>query len=192
MPSVSLNRWRTLRFASLEQVEIGHTAVGGSGRGARYARQQLNRSYCVLLAAEFQGFCRDLHTEALQAVVAHLPAAFQVIVADEFARGRQLDRGNAGPSNLGTDFNRLGFECWKKFDVIEPRGPRLRRMMEELNTWRNAVAHSDYDPDKLGGTINLTIARVRRWRRVLNRVARVLDRVVADHIQLTTGVRPWT
>lgn len=192
MPSVSLSRWRVLRAASLEQVEIGHTAIGGTGRGARYARQQLNRSYCVLLAAEFQGFCRDLHDEAITAMVSPLPQPYQVIVFREFARGRQLDRGNANPSNLGTDFTRLGFECWQEFDVIEPRGPRLRRLMEEMNAWRNAVAHSDYDPAKLGGTITLTIARVRRWRRACNRVARVLDRVVADHIQQTAGIRPWT
>lgn len=191
MPSVSIHRWRTLRAASLNRVEAAHTTVGGSGAGARFAREQLNRSYCVLLAAEFQGFCRDLHDEATTALVAHLPLSFRVIIAREFARGRQLDRGNASPSTLGNDFTRLGFECWQKFDAAEPRGPRLRRLMEELNAWRNAVAHSDYDPARLGGTLTLTIARVRRWRRALNRVARVLDRVVADHIQQTTGVRPW-
>ena len=191
MPSVSLNRWRTLRADRLEQVEVGHTAVGGTGRGARYAREQLNRSYCVLLAAEFQGFCRDLHDEAVVAMVAHLPPSFRVIVAREFARGRQLDRGNASPSTLGSDFTRLGFECWQEFDTAEPRGPTLRRRLEEMNVWRNAIAHSDFDPRRLGGRMLLTIARVRRWRRALNRVARVLDRVVADHIQQTTGVRPW-
>lgn len=191
MPSVSLNRWRTLRADRLEQVEVGHTAVGGTGRGARYAREQLNRSYCVLLAAEFQGFCRDLHDEAVAALVSPLPRAFQVIVRAELVRNRQLDRGNANPSTLGGDFGRLGFEVWPTFDLAHPGGPLLRRLLDELNAWRNAVAHSDYDPNRLGGRIVLTIDRVRRWRRVCNRVAKVLDRIVGDHIQQTTGVRPW-
>jgi hypothetical protein len=191
MPSVSLNRWRTLRATSLEQVELGHTAIGGTGRGARYARQQLNRSYCVLLAAEFQGFCRELHDEAVDALVFHLTPSFRLIVRTELVRSRQVDRGNANPSNLGGDFNRLGFQLWPDFDVAEPRGPLLRRLLEELNAWRNAVPHSDYDPARLGGTITLTIARVRRWRRACHRVARVIDRVTADHIGRTTGIRPW-
>jgi hypothetical protein len=191
MPSISYGRWRSMRAALLDQVEVAHTAVGGAGRGARYARQQLNHSYCVLLAAEFQGFSRELHTEAVTAMVPHLPLNFRTIVEKEFVRNRQLDRGNATSATLGSDFGRLGVELWNTFDVMEPHGPRLRRHLEDLNTWRNAIAHSDYDPSRLNGKILLTIAQVRRWRRACHRVARTLDRLVAIHIHVVTGVRPW-
>jgi hypothetical protein len=192
MPSIAYQRWTSLRTARLGQVELAHTAVGGSAPGARAARRQLNHSYCVLLAAEFQGFCRELHTEAAAALVAVVPPALRLIVDQEFAWSRQLDRGNANPNTLGIDFGRFGLDLWARVDSLEPRGKLLRRRLEELNAWRNAVAHSDYDPARLGGRINLSIAQVRRWRAACTRCARLLDRVVADHIASLIGARPWT
>lgn len=191
MPSVALRRWSSVRAAALDEVEAAHTAVGGTGPGRRHATRQLNHAYAVLLAAEFQGYCRELHTEAVEHFAAPLPVHQRVIVIDEFTWSRQLDRGNANPSALGSDFGRLGLEFWASVDRADPDGPAFRLWLEELNAWRNAIVHADYDPTRLGGTIILRLAQVRRWRSNCRRLVRVFDQVVADHLHQTTGSRPW-
>jgi hypothetical protein len=63
MPSTSYTEWRTSRAKALDAITSGHAAVSGTGRGRRFNTQQFNQAYAVLLAAQFQGFCRDLHEE---------------------------------------------------------------------------------------------------------------------------------
>lgn len=188
--SRSYRLWSTRRAATLDELEAAHAAVGGTGPGRRVATQQLNYAYAVLLAAEFQGYCRDLHTEAAEAFVAGLPVGHQQIVVDVLTGGRRLDRGNANPSTIGADFGRLGFDLWSATDAVAD-GRALRRRLDELNAWRNAVAHADYDPARLGGTIRLPLVRVRRWRVNCRRLARLLDVAVGREMLRATGVRPW-
>ncbi|MBA4062715.1 MAG: hypothetical protein C0501_03235 [Isosphaera sp.] len=191
MPSNSYTRWRTECRANLDRVEAAHAAVHGTGRGRREATRQINHGYTVLLAAEFQGYCRDLHAEAAEVFAADLPVAQRDIVAAALVLNRQLGRGNANPSTLGSDFGRLGLKWWSEVDRVETEGPALRRSLDDLNAWRNAIAHSDFDPDDLGGTIRLMLARVRGWRRTCDRLARAFDVVLADHLERLTGRRPW-
>ncbi len=181
-----------MRAQSLGRVELAHRAITTTARGHQDATRQLNQAYALLLAAEFQGFSRELHTEAVGHLVAVVPPSMQQIVRGEFAWSRGLDRGNANPMTLGTDFRRLGLDLWKTVDAVDARGPALRRRLDELNAWRNAIAHSDFDAAKLGGRITLAVAVVRRWRRACQLLAATLDRVVADHIRDVTGNRPWT
>ena len=192
MPSVAHQNWFSTRAARLDEVEQAHTAVRGSGSSRKYATQQLNHAYTVLLAAEFQGVCRELHSEAVVALLAAMPTAVQKIVAEEFTWNRQLDRANATPSALGSDFGRLGIELWSRVDALDANGPALRRVLDELLAWRNAIAHHDFQTPRLGGKMNLPIRRVRRWRKACSRVVRVLDRLLRDHVHLLTGHRPWT
>ena len=74
MPSVSLQTWKTVRQAALDELEAAHTSVGGTRRGRRYATQQINQAYAVLLSSQFQGFCRDLHSECADYLVQTVPA----------------------------------------------------------------------------------------------------------------------
>lgn len=151
----------------------------------------MNHSYCVLLAAEFQGYCRELHNESIFTLRAAVPPLMAQTVADEFRLNRQLDRANPTPSVLAADFGRFGFDLWPAVDAIDPRGKLLRRLLEELNLWRNAIAHSDFNPARLGGRITVPVRRVRRWRAACHRLARRLDAVVGNRLRLLTGVRPW-
>src|SRR5215213_7373676 len=102
MPSVSYRHWVTVRAARLAAVERAHTTIHGTGPGRREATRLLNHAYAVLLAAEFQGYCRELHTEAVGHFTAALPPAQGDIVASLFTARRQLDRGNASPATLGS------------------------------------------------------------------------------------------
>src|SRR5437764_11516805 len=109
MPSISHDKWSTTRAGALDEIEQAHAAVGGTGPGRRYATQQINRAYAVLLASQFQGFCSELHSESIDHLLIVLapPPALELLMRAEFTRGRHLDRGNAQPGSLGADFNRL-------------------------------------------------------------------------------------
>src|SRR5580658_10831242 len=104
MPSLSLQKWFAERVAALADIESAHRAVRGSGPGARAATQQVNQAYAVLLSSQFQAFCRDLHSEAVDCICRTLsPTALQTVVHLRLIEGRKLDQGNPNPGNLGAD-----------------------------------------------------------------------------------------
>ncbi len=67
---------RRARTRSIE-LENAHAIVGGTERGRRYATQQINYSCATLLSSHFQGFCRDLHSECIDRIVAAISAQFK-------------------------------------------------------------------------------------------------------------------
>src|SRR5438105_5495917 len=102
MPSISLNRWENERRTALDQIEAAHAAVGGTGPGRRYATQQINQAYAVLLSSQFQRFCRDLHTEAADYLVSTItPPRLQSTLREALTHGRKLEIGNPNPGNIG-------------------------------------------------------------------------------------------
>jgi len=147
----------------------------------------------MLLASQFQGFCRDLHAEGVEHLIAVLaPApALLILVRAEFTRGRQLDRGNAQPSSLGADFGRLGLNFWDELETHDPASVGWRNELDMLNEWRNAIAHQDFTSAKLVGIMNLRLAQVGHWRGACRRLARAMDVVMRQHLQTFTGVSPW-
>ena len=119
---------------SLDEIENAHVMVGGTERGRRYATRQINYAYAVLLSSQFQGFCRDLHTECADfAVQSVSPAALQSLLFDVLVRDRLLDRGNPNPGNIGADFGRLGIRFWNDVYVIDARNQSRRALLDELN-----------------------------------------------------------
>ena len=193
MRSTSYQNWVTARADALDEIKQAHVAMGGAARGRRYATQQINRAYAVLLASQFQGFCRDLHSECADHLVSAIapPPALRSLVLTELTRGRQLDRGNAQPASLGADFGRLGVDFWKEVDRHDPRNKARRTCLDALNDWRNAIAHQNFDPAKLGGTTTLRLAQVKQWRTACRRLAQSIDEVLRTHLQALTGAAPW-
>src|SRR5207244_5983636 len=127
-----------------------------------FATQQINRAYAVLLASQFQGFCRDLHSESVDHIMDALAptASMRMIIKSELTRGRKLDSGNAQPGNLGEDFKRLGIDLWDEVYKPDPVNKARNQMLENLNKWRNAIVHQKLDPSKLGGTTVLRLNEV--------------------------------
>lgn len=162
MTSLSLQNWATARSAALDEIENAHSRVGGTARGRRYATQQINHAYAMLLSSQFQGFCRDLHSECVGSLAgAVAPSLLQGIPKVEFVQNRKLDTGNPNPGNIGSDFNRLGLNLWNRVTAHDARNTDRRVRLERLNAWRNAIAHQDFDPAKLGGTVTLRLETVR-------------------------------
>jgi hypothetical protein len=175
----------------LDQMENAHASVGGTGPGRRYATDQINQSYAILIASQFQGFCRDLHSESVARLVDALePPGMRPIVMAEFTRERELDRGNANPGTLGKDFGRSGIEFWSEVKALNPRNLARNHALSRLNAWRNAIVHQDFDSVKQGGT-KFGLADVRKWRVACEHLARDFDRVMRNHIRSVTGKAPW-
>lgn len=192
MSSLSLQKWGTVRVSHLNEIENAHSRVGGTTRGRRYATQQINHAYAVLLSSQFQGFCRDLHSECVDHLAhAVTPAALQAILHAEFVQNRKLDKGNPNPWNIGNDFSRLGLAFWDDVKAHDARNSGRRTQLENLNNWRNAIAHQDFDPAKLGGSITLRLDTIRTWRRASHHLAVSFDAVMQTHLSFLIGVPPW-
>lgn len=192
MPSAAFQRWRAGRAAALDGIEDAHRSVGGSGPGWRIATQQINQLYAVMLSSQFQAFCRDLHTECATLLVAPVsPLNLQQALYINLVFGRKLDAGNPNPGNIWADFNRLGLLFWPAVDGDHPRNPQRKASLEELNGWRNAIAHQSFAPPMLkGGRVILPLSQVQGWRRACDGLARSFDNVMRGHLLATTGTPP--
>jgi hypothetical protein len=190
MPSGALLTWQSARNGRLDELEAAHGKVGGSGRGRRFATLQLNRAYTIVVASEFQGFCRELHDEAALFLANRIGGSqHRNLLAALFTQRRQLDRGNAQPDNLEQDFGRLGMNFWSEVAKVDARNTARKAVLEELNKWRNALVHSD--PSKLQGGDVVWLRDVQGWRRTCEMLAPGFDEAVARHCLLVVGARPW-
>lgn len=125
MASQALTSWRNESRARLDEFENAHVAVSGvrRNRGRRYLTEQLNHGYLAAVAAHFQKFCRDLHTEATNHLMSTIGnqdvrQAFLSLMT----QGRKLDSGNASSPNIISDFKRLGlaqvFDALTQHDAV--------------------------------------------------------------------------
>jgi hypothetical protein len=193
MPSLSLPRWFAERSVVLDDHERAHRSVRGSGPGARTAAQQINQAYAVLLAAQFQGFRRDLHSEGADYFV--LPVAdpdLRDMLRDNLVIGRKMDRGNPNPGNLGADFGRFNLAFWSVVEAHQAVNSSRKAGLEELNEWRNAIAHQDFPAPMLkAARPGLTLAQVQAWRKASDGLVRSFDQVLLVHLRTLTGTAPW-
>lgn len=195
MRSDALQRWKQDRGAILDSLEAIHRKITGGKRGRQTATEHLNLALFARLAAEFQGFCRDLHDDAAIHLADSLADEYQArvpILLSALVRERKLDRGNASPGNLGNDFAILGISLWPDIYARYPiKGKKWNTVLEALNEVRNAVGHSTPVLDELHRTHKLTLATFRRWRGLLNSAATGLDRIVAAYLTDLTGESDW-
>jgi hypothetical protein len=193
MPSQSYRKWLTTTAKALDEIEAAHASVGGTGPGRRYATQQINQAYAVLVASQFQGFCRDLHTESVARLMAFInpSASVRHLIQAGFTRGRQLDSKNAQPGSLGADFGLLGIKFWDEVEKHDVKNKDRKSELENLNKWRNAIEHQNFDEVSPGVDPNLSLQQVRRWRSACGRLARSFDEVMRAYLQSLTGVTPW-
>lgn len=104
-------------------------------------------------------------------------------------QNRALDRGNANPRTIGSDFNRLQMPFLPAVKALDARNEARLKALELLNAWRNAIAHQDWLP--VGGNPRLLLSTVRTWRSACRSLAHDFDRAVRIHLQALTGVSPW-
>lgn len=144
----------------------------------------------MLLSSHFQRFCRSLHSEAVDVLMAQTqPIDMAEMLGTALMRGRKLDRGNPTPGNLGADFFRFGMDLWTRVGVHDARNVARRARLEEMNTWRNAIARQDWD--RVGGDPALHLGTVRSWRSACNGLSRSFDAAVHERLVDVVGKAPW-
>ena len=190
MHSASLRTWSRARAAKLDEIEDVHRAVG-SARGGRAAAEQLTHAYALLLSSQFQGFCRDLHSECVAHFVgAGSTAPAAPVIQAALVLARRLDRGTPNPGNIGADFNRLGIELWPEIHLLDQRNAARQMRIAQLVEWRNAIAHDDFGREALV-PLRVQLATVRGWRRACDALAGSFDRVMRRYLASIIGTSPW-
>jgi hypothetical protein len=91
--SFALAQWQSTGLANLDQLGHIHRLATGARRGGRWGTTQLNRGLFVALLAQFQGFCRDLHDEAVGVHVAFATIEQRAVIRTLLEQGRKLDAG---------------------------------------------------------------------------------------------------
>ena len=187
MTSVALQRWQGGR--RLPSTDRGRAHRGRRrGRGRRYATLQVNYAYAMLVSSQFQGFCRDLHTEAIDVLVGVVqPPALATVAHAALVQGRKLDTGNPTPGNLGADFSRLGMLFWPAVNALDVRNAARQKRLEELNDWRNAIAHHDWK--RVGPALQLRTAQSFRWN--CTALANAFDAAVGRYLARLVARQPW-
>ena len=178
----------------MQRLFDAHKAAEGSGApGRRWRTEQINWALALLLAAEFQGFARDLHDEAgatfaLEGGIGN--STLESILKARVTQNRQLDRGNANPGNLGSDFKILGLDLWADLAEGWPaKKPRWNAYLAELNTARNAIAHSNSGEI---ASLGVNLRAVKKWHRSLDGLASAMDDVVGKHLKDLFKISdPW-
>jgi hypothetical protein len=143
------------------------------------------RGYVVLLSAHFQGFCRDLYTEAAQVIVSKVRPSLQKVIQDQFTAHRKLDRGNPTNDNLKMYFQRFGFALDLRAD---PTNVSRLDDLSALNKWRNVEAHQG---TTLPIGVPLDLPSLRSWRTSCDGLATSLDVILYNQLRRILRRAPW-
>jgi hypothetical protein len=193
--SGALADWEGTSAGVLDEIELVHGKVEGTGVGRRVFTQQVNYAYAALIAAHFQSYCRALHTEATQVLVASVPdPGLAGVLEGLLTQNRLLDKGNPTPRNLGNDFARFGFKFWEAVEADNRHNAGRKKKLEQLCEWRNGIAHGDIARKRAEGKLvpaTLKLATCRQWRRALGALSISIDKVVGAQCQNLGCAQPW-
>lgn len=184
MPSASLLHWQNERMPRLQQVDLQCAASLATVPPNAHLIEENLRGYVVLLSAHFQGFCRDLHTEAAHVIVSKVRPSLQLLILEQFTAYRKLDHGNPTYEHLKGDFERFDFKLDFAFD---PANARRLLHLSELNKWRNAAAHHGTAPAGL----LLDLPSLRDWRSSCDGLSASLDAVLYNQLRKILRRVPW-
>lgn len=185
MPSASLTNWRNARMPSIREIDAQCAAsLGLVPPNPRLAEENL-RGYIVLLSAHFQGFCRDLYTEAAQVVASKIRVTLRLLIQSQFTTYSALEHGNPNLHNLKKDFGRFGSPL--NLATADPANPLRLQHLSELNDWRNIAAHHGTVPPA-GLPV---IADLRSWWTSCDGLAASLDSIMYNQLRRLLRRGPW-
>lgn len=145
----ALGAWQTTRRESLDSLVLARQTIATNHSASAGIVGNVDRALYPVLAAEFQGFYRDLHGEAVVAIIdeAVWPTErLPVLAVAAMKEGRGLDRKNPASSVVGSDFRAFGLLLWHRIQESYPDAyPDWRKSLDTLVSIRNAVSHSDQE-----------------------------------------------
>lgn len=185
MPSASLLHWQSDRLPRLQQIELQCAASLAATPANPLLIDENLRGYVVLLSAHFQGYCRDLYTESATAITARVRATLRLLIQEQFAAHRKLDRGNPNYQHLKDDFSRFDFTLNLAAD---PANVQRLVHLSELNRWRNVAAHQGR---VLPAGIPLNLPSLQAWRASCDGLAGSLDGIMYNQLRRLLRRAPW-
>ncbi len=185
MPSVSLLHWQNDRMPRLQQVDLQCAAALSASPPNVHLIDENLRGYVLLLSAHFQGFCRDLYTEAAQIISAKIRPRLRLLIFEQFTAHNKLNHGNPTYDHLKEDFKRFGFTLDLTIDPANV--PRLSHL-SALNKWRNVAAHQG---TTIPMGILLNLPSLRNWRTSCDGLATSLDAILYNHLRKILRRSPW-
>ncbi|MCD0453116.1 hypothetical protein LO762_28620 [Actinocorallia sp. API 0066] len=188
MTSTVLTDWRDKRRARLEALWAVYDDQTDPAR-----RAQIAQVLVVKLAAEFQGFARQLHDQAIAYMAASAAPDdpdLVILYCHAMSADRALNRNNPGPDTLMRDFKRIDVTLWPAADSTYSREQRgqLRQMIDV----RSAIVHDDQP--KLARLVagELDEARIKAWQNSLDTLAGEMDDEVGARLgAMFKGSKPW-
>jgi hypothetical protein len=192
MPSHALLNWQNSRLPRLNLVDVQNAAFSALVPPNPELEDENLRGYVMLLAAHFQGFCRDLHSECIQASAIAIPAPMLLMFQTLCQQGRELDKTNAKYAGIKADYERFGLDLTvtlRADPTTVARNDGYITQINHLNAWRNYAAHHNALPPPYGGPFSLPTVRL--WKDSCNGLAIELDRIMYNQLQTLTGVAPW-
>jgi hypothetical protein len=181
-----LQEWDTTRRAKLAKIEAQCVwAAGLVPADPEMAAEHL-RAYVTLLSAHFQGFCRDLYTEASLKVIDRINrVGLRPIVQAQFAAGLRIEKGNPTLDALDEDFNRFGISSVRQAVGVGPEADTHKGRLKAMGGCRNKCAHGVPDiPD-------LSLANIQGWRSSCDWLAVRLNAAVYDTLRVAFRAAPW-
>ena len=148
------------------------------------------------MVAEFQGYCSDVHTLAIEHLIAPLPVADREAVRSIARSGRKLDVNNPNLKTINHDFE---FLCvteknfYQELLRAEPKAKNWNKSLTWLLAWRNVYAHSDFDKPFVSdpNEPNPNQTTLLECRDRINKLVVHFDRVVGDNLTALTKRPTW-
>ena len=157
----------------------------------------MNRMLVLALAAEFQGFVRDLHNERVEEFVhrtSFLGPNHALVLRPLLAANRRIDKGNPDAGTLGEDFGRFGSVWWTALNNRDGRTASRQAHLDRLIKARNGIAHADEQKltDLAQEGYPIILRTVRTWHDAMKGLAGTVDRELCDQvIRVFGGHKPW-
>ena len=176
----ALGVWESERNVRLDELSRKVTGDGDA------TSAQVGVLY-VALAAEFQGYCRDLHQECIDDLLDQmsvLPYRLRAAVALTLESGRALDLHNATAATVAKDFKTLDISPWESIQLRHKDQYRgWRETLDLVNSVRNAAAHSN--EEDLAGFMDDGVLAPEHWKSCLHQLSELvlaLHNITAAHL----------
>jgi len=185
MTSPAFQAWRSSRLARIDRLVAAHPESPGSTTDLAVT-QEWTQALVLMLAGEFQGYCRDLHNFVAQEMVKAVTvpgSRMRAMLFEGLTVGRALDLRSADPKTIQTDFSRLGIELWAAIGTPETVAG-WRNAVRLLHRARSGVIHDDgrarEQVQAEGWPFQLD--SIRRWRDALDEIAVAMEVATSQDI----------
>ena len=132
-------------------------------------------------------------------MVSTTPVNVSGVLRATLTKNRKLDQGNANHGSIAEDFGRIGMSDFWKWVALyggEKRTKLRLARLEQMNIWRNAIAHNNFEQnqgriDLLDGRLRPRLVEAARCRTAVDQLAAQVSESVGGYLGELVGTAPW-